>query len=196
MIIDSATLDPAHAYKLLIGSITPRAIGWISTLSKDGVANLAPVSFFTGAGRKPPMVCINLQPRSDGVTLKDTFVNIRDTGEFVANMVTLEQAHQMHRTAFEFPPGTDEFVEVGLEKAPCEVVRAPRVGGAPIAMECRRHAIIPLGEVGDHMIIGEVQYRPLGTDRWPVLDRRREIASRAAIDCPASVPTDPGGGRP
>jgi flavin reductase (DIM6/NTAB) family NADH-FMN oxidoreductase RutF len=50
------------------------------------------------------MVCINLQPRSDGVTLKDTFVNIRETGEFVANMVTLEQAHQMHQTAFEFPP--------------------------------------------------------------------------------------------
>ncbi len=102
------------------------------------------------------MVCINLQPRSDGVTLKDTFTNIRDTGEFVANMVTLEQAHQMHRTAFEFPPGTDEFTEVGLEKALCEVVRAPRVAGAPIAMECRRHAIIPLGEIGDHMVIGEV----------------------------------------
>ena len=61
MVIDSATLDPAHAYKLLIGCITPRSIGWISTLSKDGIANLAPISFFTGAGRKPPpMVCINL----------------------------------------------------------------------------------------------------------------------------------------
>jgi flavin reductase (DIM6/NTAB) family NADH-FMN oxidoreductase RutF len=103
MIIDSATLDPGHAYKLLIGSILPRAIGWISTFSTDGVANLAPISFFTGAGRKPPMVCLNLQPRSDGVTLKDTFVNMRDTGEFVANMVTLEQAHQMHKTALEFP---------------------------------------------------------------------------------------------
>ena len=137
MIIDSATLDPVHAYKLLIGSILPRAIGWISTLSKDGIANLAPISFFTGAGRKPPMVCINLQPRSDGVTLKDTFVNIRDTGEFVANIVTLEQAHQMHQTAFEFPPEADEFVEVGLEKAPSLVVRPPRVSGAPISMECR-----------------------------------------------------------
>src|SRR5258706_16177990 len=114
MIIDSATLDPAHAYKLLIGSITPRAIGWISTLSKDGVANMAPVSFFTGAGRKTTMVCINLQPRSDGVTLKDTFTNIRDTGEFVANMVSLVQAPQMHRTVIEFQTWTDEFTEVGL----------------------------------------------------------------------------------
>ena len=146
MVIDSATLDPPHAYKLLIGSIMPRAIGWISTISKDGVANLAPISFFTGACRKPPMVLFNLQPRSDGVTLKDTFVNVRDTGEFVYNMVTLEQAHQMHRTAFEFPPEADEFVEVGLEKAPSLVVRAPRVLGAPISMECRVHKIISVGE--------------------------------------------------
>ena len=156
MIIDSATLDPAHAYKLLIGSILPRAIGWISTLSKDGVANLAPISFFTGAGRKPPMVCLGLQPRSDGVTLKDTFVNIRDTGEFVANIVTLEQAHQMHQTAFEFPPESDEFVEVGLRKAPSEAIRVPRVADAPISMECRAYKIIPVNTIGDHVIIGEV----------------------------------------
>ena len=141
MIIDSATLDPASAYKLLIGSITPRAIGWISTLSKDGVANLAPISFFTGAGRKPPMVCINLQPRSDGVTLKDTFINIRDTGEFAANMVTLEQAHEMHRSAFEFPPGTDEFVrgrtgKSALRSHPCaEGGRCADLDGMPQARD-------------------------------------------------------------
>jgi flavin reductase (DIM6/NTAB) family NADH-FMN oxidoreductase RutF len=93
------------------------------------------------------MLCLNLQPRSDGVTLKDTFVNMPDTGEFVYNMVTLEQAHQMHRTAFEFPPEADEFVEVGLEKAPSVVVRAPRVLGAPISMECRVHKIISVGEI-------------------------------------------------
>jgi flavin reductase (DIM6/NTAB) family NADH-FMN oxidoreductase RutF len=171
MIIDCATLDPTSAYKLLIGSITPRAIGWISTLSQGGVANLAPISFFTGAGRRPPMVCIGLQPRSDGVTLKDTFVNIRDTGEFVANMVTLEQAHEMHRSAFEFPSGTDEFAEVGLEKAPSEVIRAPRVAGAPISMECRKHMIIPLGDIGDHMVIGEILRFHIRDDLY--LDRGR-----------------------
>lgn len=156
MIIDGASLDPVYAYKLLIGSIVPRAIGWISTMSADGVANLAPISFFTGAGRKPPMVCINLQPRSDGITLKDTFVNIRDTGEFAYNMPTLEQAHQMHRSAFEFPPDADEFEEVGLKKEASRIIRAPRVAGAPISMECRTHAIIPVNDIGDHMIIGEV----------------------------------------
>jgi flavin reductase (DIM6/NTAB) family NADH-FMN oxidoreductase RutF len=105
VIIDSATLDPVHAYKLLIGSILPRAIGWISTLSKDGIANLVL------HGSRPPSEA-------------------------------------------------DEFVEVGLEKAPSLVVRPPRVSGAPISMECRVYKIIPVGEIGDHMIIGEVSAFP------------------------------------
>src|SRR5438067_10568504 len=101
VIIDAATLDATSAYKLMVGSILPRAIGWVSTLSTGGVANLAPISFFTAVGRKPPMVSLSMQARSDG-RLKDTFVNIRDTGEFCTNLASLPQAHQMHRTAGEF----------------------------------------------------------------------------------------------
>src|SRR5882672_2694658 len=155
MIIDAATLDPTSGYKLLIGSILPRAIGWVSTVSKDGIANLAPISFFTAVGRKPPMVSLSLQPRSDGVTLKDTFVNIRDTGEFVVSMVSLPQAHQMHRSAFEFAPDVDEFTAVGLEKEPSVVVRAPGVKGAPVSIECKVDRIIPMGDLGDHVVFGE-----------------------------------------
>src|SRR6266436_6994991 len=113
MIIDASGLDATAAYKLLIGSILPRAIAWVSTVSKNGVGNIAPVSFFTAVGRKPPMVSISLQPRSDGQTLKDTFVNIRDTGEFVTNLVTLPLAHAMHRSAFEFESDIDEFTAIG-----------------------------------------------------------------------------------
>lgn len=156
MVIDAADLDAVSAYKLLIGSIVPRAIAWVSTLSADGVANLAPISFFTGVGRKPPTVSLSLQPRSDGVTLKDTFVNIRDTGEFVTNLVTLPQAYAMHRTSFEFDPDADEFAEVGLEKAPSEVVRPPRIKDAPIALECVLERIIDSGDLGDHVVWGEV----------------------------------------
>ena len=156
MIIDTATLDPASSYKLLIGSILPRAIGWVSTLSSDGVANLAPISFFTAVGRKPPMVSLSLQPRSDGVTLKDTFVNIRDTGEFVVNMVTLTHAHEMHRSAFEFASDVDEFAAVGLEKESSVVVRPPRVKGVPVSLECKLDRIIPMGSLGDHVVFGEV----------------------------------------
>jgi flavin reductase (DIM6/NTAB) family NADH-FMN oxidoreductase RutF len=156
MIIDSADLDPVHAYKLLIGSIIPRAIGWVSTQSAAGVANIAPISFFTAVGRKPPMVSLSLQPRADGVTLKDTFVNLRDTGEFVVNLATLPQADQLHRSAFEFPSDVDEFEAVGLEKAPSVVVKPPRIAGAPISMECRVERIIPVGSLNDHVVFGEV----------------------------------------
>lgn len=155
MIIDSSTLDPTSAYKLLIGSILPRAIGWVSTLSSDGVANLAPISFFTAVGRKPPRVSLSLQPRSDGVTLKDTFVNIRDTGEFVVNMATLPLAHALHRTAFEFDSDVDEFTAVGLEKEASAAVRPPRIKGVPISLECKLDRIIPMGEL-EHVVFGEV----------------------------------------
>ena len=156
MIIDPGTLDATSNYKLLIGSILPRPIAWVSTLSADGIANLAPISFFTAVGRKPPVVSITMQPRSDGVTLKDTFVNIRDTGEFVVNMVTLEQAHAMHRSAFEFDSDIDEFSAVGLDKEPSLAVAPPRVKGAPISLECRLERIIPMGGQHDHVVFGEV----------------------------------------
>ena len=163
--------SPIQTYKLLIGSIIPRAIGWVSTLSQDGVANLAPISFFTGVGRKPPVVSLSLQPRSDGVTLKDTLVNIRDTGEFVTNLVTLPQADQMHSTAFEFDSDADEFAEVGLEKESCEVVAPPRIKGAPIAFECVLDRIIPVGDLGDHVVWGEVVRFHIRDDLY--LDRGR-----------------------
>ena len=156
MVIDAADLDAASGYKLLIGSIVPRAIAWVSTLSSDGVANLAPISFFTAVGRKPPVVSLSLQPLSDGVTLKDTFINIRDTGEFVTNLVTLPHAHQMHRTAAEIDSNADEFAEVGLEKAPSEIVKPPRIKDAPIAFECVLERIIKSGDLGDHVVWGEV----------------------------------------
>jgi hypothetical protein len=105
VIIDSATLDPVHAYKLLIGSILP-------------------------ARHRLDQHLIERRYRQSG-----------------ANLV-------LHGSR---PPSeADEFVEVGLEKAPSLVVRPPRVSGAPISMECRVYKIIPVGEIGDHMIIGEV----------------------------------------
>jgi len=156
MIVDPSSLDATSNYKLLIGSILPRAIGWVSTQSRSGIANLAPISFFTAVGRKPPMVSISLQPRSDGVTLKDTFVNIRDTGEFVVNMVSLPQAHAAHRSAFEFDSDVDEFTAVGLEKEASIVVAPPRVKGSPISLECKLDRIIPIGDIGDHVVFGKV----------------------------------------
>ncbi|HZN84985.1 MAG TPA: flavin reductase family protein, partial [Mycobacterium sp.] len=126
--IDPGDLDPTSSYKLLIGSILPRAIAWVSTRSTTGVGNVAPVSFFTVVGRFPPVLSITLQPRSDGVTLKDTFVNIRDTDEFVVNIVSIGLADAVHRSAYEFDSDVDEFEALGLKKAASEVISAPRIG--------------------------------------------------------------------
>ncbi|HLY88991.1 MAG TPA: flavin reductase family protein [Acetobacteraceae bacterium] len=156
MIIDANELDAHHAYKLLIATVLPRPIGWLSTLSTDGVPNIAPFSFFTVVGRKPPILSISMQPRSDDGTLKDSFINIRDTGEFVAHLVTLEMADKMHQTARDLPPETDEFAEVGLERLPSEVVKPWRIAGPPIAMECKVDRIIPVGEFHDHVVWGRV----------------------------------------
>ncbi|MET7349962.1 MULTISPECIES: flavin reductase family protein [Streptomyces] len=157
MIIDSADLDEKSAYKLLIGSVIPRPIAWVSTLSTEGVGNLAPISFFTVVGRKPPRISLSIQPRSDGATLKDSFVNIRDTREFVANMATLPQINGLNRSAFEFEPDVDEFDAVGLEKVPSEAVRPPRIKGAPIAFECTVEHIFSSPDGRNNVVWGNVE---------------------------------------
>ncbi|MBE2978338.1 flavin reductase family protein [Priestia megaterium] len=156
MIINAEELDAARAYKLLIATVVPRPIAWISTLSTDGTANIAPFSFFTPVGRKPPMVSISMQPRADGVTLKDTFVNIRDTGEFVVNFVPFSLADNMHKSAIEYASEVDEFESLGIEKAPSVVVKPPRVALAPVAMECKLERIIPVGEDDGNVVWGRV----------------------------------------
>ncbi|WP_255506072.1 flavin reductase family protein [Mycolicibacterium sp. 018/SC-01/001] len=133
----------------------PRPIAWVSTVSPDGIGNIAPVSFFTVVGRKPPILSISLQPRSDGVTLKDTFVNIRDTGEFVINTATLPHADALHRSAQEFASTIDEFDELDLRKSPSETVAAPRIEGCPISFECVLDRIIEM-PLNDHVVWGEV----------------------------------------
>jgi flavin reductase (DIM6/NTAB) family NADH-FMN oxidoreductase RutF len=156
MIIDASELNATSAYKLLIGSIVPRAVAWVSTVSRGGVGNVAPISFFTVVGRKPPTVSISLQPRSDGVTLKDTLVNIQETGEFVTNLATLPQAHQMHTSAFEFDSEEDEFEALGLEKESSKAIEAPRIKGSPISFECVVDRIIPVGSDNENVVWGRV----------------------------------------
>lgn len=135
MHINPDDLDAKSNYKMLIASIVPRPVAWVSTVSTKGVRNLAPISMFTSVGRKPPRVSLSFQVRSDGA-LKDTFVNIRDTGQFVTNMATFADALSVHRSAIEFEPDEDEFTLLDVDSAPSNVVRPPRVKSAPIALEC------------------------------------------------------------
>ncbi|MCQ2406007.1 MAG: flavin reductase family protein [Oscillospiraceae bacterium] len=136
----------------------PRAIGWISTLSKDNVANLAPYSQFTNLSFDPPYVMVAIN-QAEG-RRKDTTVNIEETGEFVYNMVSYELKDKMNITSIGYEPEVDEFELAGLTKAPCENVRVPRVGESPVSLECKYVQTIRLpgyGTVGTvDMIIGKV----------------------------------------
>lgn len=154
MIIDPDTLDPQSCYKLLIGSVVPRPIAWTSTVSGEGVRNLAPFSFFTVASRQPPMLCISVGPRPDEGLDKDTLSNVEETGEFVVNIVSLSLSNTMFESSKNHPPEADEFEKAGLTPAPCEVVGAPRVEEAGVSMECVLDRVLPLGT--DHLVIGRM----------------------------------------
>ena len=114
----------------------PRAIGWLSTLSIDGVPNLAPYSQFTNLSFDPPYVAVSIN-RGRPQVRKDTTVNIEQTGEFVHNMVTYDLREAMNITAAGFPPDVDEFEAAGLEKAPGVLVKPWRVAASPVQFECK-----------------------------------------------------------
>lgn len=159
MIIDPSQQDLVANYKLIIGSILPRPIAFVSTANPQGAPNLAPFSFFTGVTADPPTVCFAPMRRFSDGQEKDTLQNIRLTGEFVVNVVTESIVEQANDTAVEFPPGVSEFEKTGLTPVACEAVGVPRVAESPISMECRLLQIVDVGNPGaggGSLVIGEV----------------------------------------
>jgi len=123
-----------------LSTLVPRPIGWISTLTKTGVPNLAPYSFFNGVSEEPPMVMFATNGRAN----KDTIRNARDTGEFVVNLATWDLRHEMNLTATPHPYGVDEMALAGLEAEPSQLVKPPRIKASPIHLECVFHSRIDL----------------------------------------------------
>jgi flavin reductase (DIM6/NTAB) family NADH-FMN oxidoreductase RutF len=153
---DPTQLEEKHVYKLLSGSVVPRPIAWVSTISESGDLNLAPFSFFTVASRNPPMLCISIGPgvgEREG-TEKDTLVNIRSQKEFVINVVPMYLGNQMAKSAENLPSTVDEFEAAGITPIDSNVVKPKRVKEAPIQMECKLEQIITLGS--DNLIIGRM----------------------------------------
>lgn len=136
-----ATLDPNAVYRLLVGSIVPRPIAWISTVSADGVANLAPYSFFTVASCNPPVLSVTQVNPRDRLS-KDTLANLRATGAGVVNIVSAALAEQMNATCADFPSGISEFNAAGIARVPSMVVAADGVADAPVRLECRLRQVI------------------------------------------------------
>ncbi len=156
MIINPENLTTKENYKLLSGSVVPRPIAWVSTVSNEETYNLAPFSFFTVASRQPPMLVISIGPgvgEREG-TVKDTLSNIREQMEYVINIVSAPLGNEMHRTSENLTSDVDEFSYTGLTPAKSMIVKPPRVKEAQINMECKLHDIIELGS--DHLVIGQV----------------------------------------
>ena len=160
MEFDPHVLDSAAMYKLLIGSVVPRPIAWVSSVDAGGVRNLAPFSYFMAITHDPPTVAFSAGPRGAETTgshgKKDTLANVEATGEFVVNVVDDALAAQMNVTSGDYPPEVDEFAHAGLRAAPSLKVRAPRVADAPVSMECRVVQILPVGRLPHHLVMGEI----------------------------------------
>ena len=154
MRIDPKTFEGFN--RVLTGVIVPRPIAFVSSVSTNGIVNLAPFSFFNAMAYDPATIVLGIS-RSAGWKEKDTLANIEATGEFVVNVVVDDIAEAMNSTAAEFPTDVNEFEVGGLTAAPSELVRAPRVAESPVNMECRLNQVVAVGDGTKHaIVIGEI----------------------------------------
>jgi flavin reductase (DIM6/NTAB) family NADH-FMN oxidoreductase RutF len=175
--LDPDELGARAFYKLLTCVVVPRPIAWVSTRSAEGVDNLAPHSFFTVSCVDPPMV------QFTSVGKKDSLRNARATGEFVVNLAGEPMFEQINATATNFPADVSEFAAVGLTKEPSVRVTPPRVAESPVALECRLHQALELGD--STVVIGRVLHAAIHEDVFvtdergntlPAIERLRPLA--------------------
>jgi flavin reductase (DIM6/NTAB) family NADH-FMN oxidoreductase RutF len=163
MDLDPGALPISDRYKLLIGSIVPRPIAWVSTLSPDGKPNLAPFSFFNGVSANPMTLMFCPANKPDG-SEKDTLRNAAlpiegGAGEFVVNIVPAALARQMAACAEPLDYGYSEWDLAGLEPEPSHLVKPARVAGSPVCFECKTDRILrlnPGAPSGGNLVIGRV----------------------------------------
>ena len=173
MELDPSTLSHQSIYKILTGSILPRPIGWISSIDLDGRPNLAPFSFFNVVCSNPPTLLFCPMIRGMDSSPKDTLNNVRQTGEFVVNIVTEDLLKAMNDTSIEAPSEFNEFEFAGLTLSPSVTVRPPRVLESPIHFECKVNQILDINNApgGGSIVIGTITHIHaeervmLGTDK-------------------------------
>ncbi len=153
MKIEIASLPPAQQYKLLSGTIVPRPIALVTTLSETGRVNAAPFSFFNVMGDDPPVLVLGLQEHPGG-SLKDTTVNIQKRGDFVVHTVDEDMSEAMNICGIPFPLDVEEVAAAGLTVTPCDRVAPPRIVEAPVAFECERIGLLQI-RPGRHIAIGK-----------------------------------------
>ena len=159
MDIRASAISPPELYRTLLIAVGPRPIAWVSTLSQSGVPNLAPFSFFNAVSANPPLLGFSpaMRKLEAGVEPKGTLVNIRETGEFVVNVVTFAVAEVMNVTSGDYEHGVNEFELARLAVRPSQVVRPPQVAASPVSFECRLERILDFGNpLTSSFVIGEI----------------------------------------
>lgn len=151
---DFSELNERERYKLLIGTVIPRPIALVTTLSADGRPNAGAFSFFNVLTHDPAIVAIGVENHAD-MRLKDTARNIRETEEFTVHITDSVMVEKMEICAIKFGPEVDEIAEAGLTTVPGDMVRSPRILEAPAALECRRTMTLEVSRARE-IILGEV----------------------------------------
>ena len=172
---DTSEKDPLSIYKLIIGSIVPRPIAFVSSLGHEGIANLAPFSFFNGVCYHPPTVLFSVVDRKG--EKKDTARNVEEVPEFVVHIVSEAIAERMNVTCGDYGAHISEFMESGLTAVPGTRVRVSRVAEAQVAMECRVSRIVRVGVAPDQasVVFGEVLH-------WHVQEGVLDARDRVSAD--------------
>jgi flavin reductase (DIM6/NTAB) family NADH-FMN oxidoreductase RutF len=145
-------------YKIMIGAIVPRPIGWVSSIDAQGHHNIAPFSFFNAVCPNPPHLLFCPAIRSSDGQSKDTLRNVRETGEFVVNLVSYNLAEAMNQTAGEYPPDVDEFALANIRTAPSVAVKPLRVADSLVHFECHVTQIVDIGNTtgAGSIVIGRI----------------------------------------
>ncbi|MCW5875698.1 MAG: flavin reductase family protein [Anaerolineales bacterium] len=167
MEISPGDIAPNMFTRLMVSTVVPRPIAWVSTADEQGVLNLAPFSFFNLVCYTPPTLLFCPEIRGTDGGVKDTLNNVRATGEFVVNLVTEATAELMNQTAAELPPEVNEFEFAGLTPAPSQRVKPPRVAESPVSFECKLVQVVDIGsgERGSgSIVIGEVVHMHLADE--------------------------------
>ena len=155
MQFDMRELPMATRYKIVNSTVTPRPIAWVTSQSAAGVRNAAPYSFFNAVGIEPPLIVLGLLKNPATRGIKDTGINIIETGEFVVNLVCEGDAEKMNQCSVDAPFDVDEIAYAGLETLPSELVAPPRIATAPVSFECRKIAALDVGTL-QTVVIAEI----------------------------------------
>lgn len=164
--IDFADIPHSQAYDILVATVHPRPIAFVSTVSATGELNLAPFSFFMIGGSNPPSLVFS--PTQSAFGPKDTLRNIEETGEFVVNLVHREMSEGMNSTAKGYPAGVSEWDPSGFTQAPSIKIAPPRVAESLVHFECRLFQVVRHGEEAGaaRYVIGEVLAAHLAEGLW------------------------------